>query len=25
VPSLVRQWAGGHSFPLLVFSQADDV
>jgi GGDEF domain-containing protein len=25
VPSLVRQWAAGHSFPLLVFSQADDV
>jgi GGDEF domain-containing protein len=25
VPSLVREWAGGHSFPLLVFSQADDV
>ena len=25
VPSRVRQWAGGHSFPLLVFSQADDV
>ena len=25
VPSLVRQWAAGHSFPLLVFSQADEV
>jgi GGDEF domain-containing protein len=25
VPSLVGQWAAGHSFPLLVFSQADDV
>jgi GGDEF domain-containing protein len=25
VPSLVRQWAAGHSFPLLMFSQADDV
>jgi GGDEF domain-containing protein len=25
VPALVRQWAAGHSFPLLVFSQADDV
>jgi GGDEF domain-containing protein len=25
VPSLVLQWAAGHSFPLLVFSQADDV
>jgi GGDEF domain-containing protein len=25
VPSLVRQWAEGHSFPLLEFSQPDDV
>ena len=25
VPSLVRQWAAAHAFPLLVFSQPDDV
>jgi GGDEF domain-containing protein len=25
VPALVRQWAAVHAFPLLVFSQADDV
>ena len=25
VPTLVRQWAAAHAFPLLVFSQPDDV
>jgi GGDEF domain-containing protein len=25
VPALVRQWAAAHAFPLLVFSQPDDV
>ena len=25
VPALVRQWAAAHAFPLLVFSQADEV
>jgi GGDEF domain-containing protein len=25
VPALVRQWAGAHSFPLLVFTQGDEV
>jgi GGDEF domain-containing protein len=25
VPTLVRQWAASHAFPLLVFSQPDDV
>ena len=24
-PALVRQWAAGHAFPLLVFSEADEV
>jgi GGDEF domain-containing protein len=25
VPALVRQWSGAHSFPLLVFTQGDEV
>ena len=25
VPALVRQWAGVHSFPLMVFSEPDEV